>query len=79
MMAGEIERLPYIPMSKKYADELFNLMREAYKKINELTDKVNELENQIKSPAPKRYFREDYGYKYEVDEHGNPIFPPPQF
>jgi hypothetical protein len=41
-------------------------------KINEIIDFLNNLS--LITP-PKRYYREDYGWRYEVDENGNPIIP----
>lgn len=53
-----------------------NTNQDIINKINELITKINELESMIKSQPPKRYFRNDFGHIYEVDEFGNLIFNP---
>jgi hypothetical protein len=42
-------------------------------KINEIIDFLNNLS--LTAP-PKRHFKSDYGWIYEVDEFGNLVIPP---
>jgi len=67
-----------LPGDKTYAADLTDgHIRE---KINEMIDKINYIEEQLISKictSPlKRYYREDYGHRYEVDENGNPVILP---
>jgi hypothetical protein len=52
-----------------------SLISDLNQKVQELERRLTEHSHSTPCPVPKRYFKNDYGYIYEVDEWGNPVIP----